>query len=204
MDGFKAVNDELGHQAGDRLLRKVARRLKDTLRSEDTAARIGGDEFALLIGELNTSGQCEYVLKRILDALATPDWVTFQRYMPAGSWATSVSTTSCGTPALSSTSRWSRRRPSALRSQTRALLERADRTWQVGRPESGWGEQEACRPGEEGAGGCAACHAFDCRGCVPSFPKTVSDRHTTGGISVLSMRSSESVTGRGRNALNVR
>lgn len=72
LDGFKAVNDELGHQAGDRLLRKVARRLKDTLRSEDTAARIGGDEFALLIGELNTSGQCEYVLKRILDALATP------------------------------------------------------------------------------------------------------------------------------------
>ncbi len=72
LDGFKAVNDEFGHQAGDLLLRKVAQRLKDTLRSEDTAARIGGDEFALLIGDLSTAGQCEYVLKRILDALAAP------------------------------------------------------------------------------------------------------------------------------------
>ena len=72
LDGFKAVNDELGHQAGDLLLRKVARRLKDTLRTEDTAARIGGDEFALLIGDLNAPGQCEYVLKRVLDALAAP------------------------------------------------------------------------------------------------------------------------------------
>lgn len=72
LDGFKAVNDTLGHQAGDLLLRKVARRLKDTLRTEDTAARIGGDEFALLIGDLNTSGQCEYALKRVLDALAAP------------------------------------------------------------------------------------------------------------------------------------
>ncbi len=72
LDGFKAVNDELGHPAGDLLLRKVARRLKDTLRTEDTAARIGGDEFALLLGDLNAPGECESVLKRILDALAIP------------------------------------------------------------------------------------------------------------------------------------
>ena len=72
LDGFKAVNDVHGHAAGDLLLKQVADRLHETLRGDDTAARIGGDEFALLIGDLKTAGQCEQVIKRILDALATP------------------------------------------------------------------------------------------------------------------------------------
>ncbi|WP_371323682.1 EAL domain-containing protein [Dechloromonas sp. ZY10] len=72
LDGFKAVNDTLGHAAGDQLLQEIARRLGDVLRIEDTAARLGGDEFALLLGGIKTSGACEQVLRRILEAVATP------------------------------------------------------------------------------------------------------------------------------------
>ena len=72
LDGFKVVNDSLGHVAGDRLLIDVARRLRDCLRRGDTAARIGGDEFAILLGDLGNPGRAALVAERVIAALGEP------------------------------------------------------------------------------------------------------------------------------------
>jgi len=72
LDGFKQVNDTLGHASGDRLLGDVAQRLKECIRQEDTAARFGGDEFALLLGGFTTVSECEQTLERIVAAIAAP------------------------------------------------------------------------------------------------------------------------------------
>ncbi|MDP1664021.1 MAG: EAL domain-containing protein [Methylobacter sp.] len=72
LDGFKQVNDTLGHASGDQLLWDVAQRLKECIRQEDTAARFGGDEFALLLGGFTTVSECEQTLARIVSAIAAP------------------------------------------------------------------------------------------------------------------------------------
>lgn len=72
LDGFKPVNDSLGHQAGDLVLQEIANRLATVLRADDTAARLGGDEFGLLIGGLHEPSECEPFLTRVLDHLARP------------------------------------------------------------------------------------------------------------------------------------
>ena len=71
LDDFKVVNDSLGHAAGDELLRLVAERLLGVLRAEDTACRMGGDEFAFLL-EGAPRERIDAVAGRILDALADP------------------------------------------------------------------------------------------------------------------------------------
>jgi len=71
LDGFKIVNDSLGHLAGDRLLQQVAARLTTSLRSIDTVARFGGDEFAVLIEEIDDDGPVA-VARTLQKALSRP------------------------------------------------------------------------------------------------------------------------------------
>ena len=75
LDGFKAVNDNAGHQAGDELLVQAARRLQESVRAADTVARLGGDEFAvLLVGGLDDVKAGE-VAERLRCALSSPYWI---------------------------------------------------------------------------------------------------------------------------------
>jgi diguanylate cyclase (GGDEF)-like protein/PAS domain S-box-containing protein len=75
LDGFKAVNDSAGHQAGDELLVQAARRLQESVRSVDTVARLGGDEFAvLLVGDLDQAKAAD-VAERLRCALSAPYWI---------------------------------------------------------------------------------------------------------------------------------
>jgi len=72
LDGFKGINDSLGHHRGDELLIEVARRLSAALRAPDTAARLGGDEFAVLVDDLRDEREAVTVAKRMLTALRKP------------------------------------------------------------------------------------------------------------------------------------
>ena len=72
LDDFKYVNDTLGHEAGDRLLAMVAKRLQRSLRDQDTLARFGGDEFAVLVEDVMSGHAAVHVAERILKLLAPP------------------------------------------------------------------------------------------------------------------------------------
>ncbi len=72
LDGLKSVNDTLGHVAGDELLREVARRIESCIRESDTAARIGGDEFAIILGDATDAGTGEWVARKVLERVSRP------------------------------------------------------------------------------------------------------------------------------------
>ena len=72
LDGFKAVNDRLGHAAGDRLLQVVGQRLQECVRGNDTVARLGGDEFVLLLTHLQSRDECNRVLARVVKSIGEP------------------------------------------------------------------------------------------------------------------------------------
>jgi diguanylate cyclase (GGDEF)-like protein/PAS domain S-box-containing protein len=72
LDGFKEINDGLGHAAGDVVLKSVAERLRSVLRPQDSAARLGGDEFAVLVENILTPNDLEVVAKRVLREMDRP------------------------------------------------------------------------------------------------------------------------------------
>ena len=84
LDGFKLVNDTLGHAAGDQVLIEVARRLERLLRAGDTLARLGGDEFALLCEEVGDE-QVRVIADRVIDTMADPIEVQGRSIMQAAS-----------------------------------------------------------------------------------------------------------------------
>jgi diguanylate cyclase (GGDEF)-like protein len=72
LDRFKQVNDTLGHEAGDELLRQVSRRLKDLLRDDDILARLGGDEFVILQSAIKTVKDAGLLSDRIISRVSEP------------------------------------------------------------------------------------------------------------------------------------
>jgi len=99
LDGFKRVNDTLGHAAGDQLLTEVSRRISDSLPAGDLAARLGGDEFAVLLdGLLDPAEAVERVVGRIRDALARPILVEGQELVVGASIGVAVGDSRYGTP----------------------------------------------------------------------------------------------------------
>jgi|GEM_PF-1871538 diguanylate cyclase (GGDEF)-like protein/PAS domain S-box-containing protein len=80
LDNFKQVNDELGHIAGDSVLKEVAGRFSDCLRTSDTLSRIGGDEFIFILQDIGTPGEIEVVAQRIINSMRAPFYISEKIY----------------------------------------------------------------------------------------------------------------------------
>jgi len=72
LDGFKAVNDKMGHKAGDELLRKVGVRLQNTVRKTDTVSRFGGDEFVILLPQIEDDENCNIIAEKVCATISKP------------------------------------------------------------------------------------------------------------------------------------
>ena len=72
LDGFKKINDTLGHEAGDALLCEVAKRLRQCVRASDVVARLGGDEFVVIVDSLTADNGAQVVAQEIIDSLSGP------------------------------------------------------------------------------------------------------------------------------------
>jgi diguanylate cyclase (GGDEF)-like protein len=72
LDGFKAINDSAGHEAGDNVLREVARRLQSLVRESDTVARYGGDEFVVVLPGVQDGASAAHVAAKLIDVVSAP------------------------------------------------------------------------------------------------------------------------------------
>lgn len=85
LDGFKSVNDTLGHEGGDILLQQVAQKLERTLRQTDTVARFGGDEFLIMINNIDDSKTIEQIADKIINVFAEEFLVQNQHFIVTAS-----------------------------------------------------------------------------------------------------------------------
>lgn len=85
LDGFKPINDRLGHAVGDAVLRQVANRLEEAVRSGDIVARLGGDEFAVLVGDIKTASEAQTMGHRLASVFDNPFDAGGQRLQLAAS-----------------------------------------------------------------------------------------------------------------------
>ena len=90
LDHFKSINDTLGHQAGDSLLQQVAQRLRSRLRETDTLARVGGDEFVLILPQIKAPDDAANVARKLLDAIANPFTIAGREVKVTGSIGVAV------------------------------------------------------------------------------------------------------------------
>ncbi len=98
LDGFKIINDTLGHEAGDRVLEAVAQRLEANLRPGDTAGRLGGDEFVVVIESVESPDTVLFVAERIIDEIRQPMVVTGQEVVVTASVGVRTSTPGDSSP----------------------------------------------------------------------------------------------------------
>src|SRR5690606_26461831 len=90
LDRFKFVNDTLGHQAGDILLKAVASRMNSVLRDTDTISRMGGDEFVVVLPERTDSGLSTSIVRRLMEAIAQPLTIEGHEFFISSSVGVSV------------------------------------------------------------------------------------------------------------------
>ncbi len=99
LDGFKKVNDTLGHDAGDLLLKAVSGRLKETIRDSDMVARVGGDEFILVLDNIESDTNASLVANKIIAVLAKPFQLMEQSVHVGGSIGISMFPDNANDPA---------------------------------------------------------------------------------------------------------
>jgi diguanylate cyclase (GGDEF)-like protein len=90
LDAFKPINDTLGHDAGDKALQEIAVRLEDSIRASDTAARIGGDEFVILLEGVTGLEEISAVAERILEKINEPLNIDDHEFLVGASLGVSV------------------------------------------------------------------------------------------------------------------
>ncbi|MDD5301163.1 MAG: diguanylate cyclase [Gallionella sp.] len=90
LDGFKKINDTLGHDGGDQLLREVSRRLKEAIRSSDMVARVGGDEFTFVLINIGSYENAALMANKIIAALSKPFELKGQQCHVGGSIGISI------------------------------------------------------------------------------------------------------------------